>query len=197
VFLAARHRNSWARSQEASLNDDTGCGELPTLPPGLADVDLRRVKWFRRLVLTLLIALVLLGAAGLLGPRGRTVSASAGRYDLEIEYPQIARGGLPVDWKLRVVRRGGFTGPVTIAISEAYLDLLDIGTVFPAPTAQTSLPPYVHLTFERPPLDILDVSFAASGQASIEDAGVHDAEAIVVTDGRPVVRVSYRTWVVP
>ena len=155
------------------------------------------MSWIRRAVLTLLIVVVVLGALGLLGPRSRTVSASAGGYDLAVEYPQIARGGLPVDWRVRVARRGGFTGPVTVAITEDYLRLLDIGAVFPEPTSQLSLPPYVYLTFEPPPPGVLDISLAASGEASLQEVGVHDAETLVVVGGEPVVRVTYRTWVVP
>ncbi|MBA2313069.1 MAG: hypothetical protein H0V97_09765 [Actinobacteria bacterium] len=55
---------------------------------------LRGERVGRRVVLSVLALFVLAGAAGLLGVRSRTVSASANGYDLSVTYATMTRSGL-------------------------------------------------------------------------------------------------------
>src|SRR3954471_16764782 len=59
-------------------------------------------RWARRVGLTVLLLVVIAGAAGLFGVRSRTTVKHAGAYTLTVTYPQVARAGLDVPWRLRV-----------------------------------------------------------------------------------------------
>ncbi|MGH3972350.1 MAG: hypothetical protein ACRDS9_03365 [Pseudonocardiaceae bacterium] len=163
----------------------------------MAAADLRRARRIRGSALGLLIVLALLGVTGLLGGHTGIASASANGYELRVEYPRIFRAGLPADGSIRMTRREGFSQDVTVAITKEYLELFDVRAMLPAPTSQTSAPPYVYFTFETPPGSRLEVSFTASGAGTLDRVGVRHAEIVVLVGGAPVVRTSYRTWVVP
>jgi hypothetical protein len=183
---------------EAYVSGNAGRGqEIPTLPPELSDVDFRRIRLIREVALVLLTALVLVGVTGLLGVRDATVSAAAKGYELRVEHPWITRGGLDADLNLRVRRPGGFTRPVTIAITKEYMDRFEVGDILPKPVAQTGSPPHVYLSFSPPPADILEVFLPARTLATVQEAGRHDVEVFVLADGARPVRTEFHTWVVP
>lgn len=169
---------------------------IATLPPDLVDVDVRRVHRIRLVALVLLTTLVLAGLSGFLGVNTATVAASANGYAVHVRYPQIARGGLPADWDVQVRLPAGSRGPVTIAVPKDYLELFDMQGIFPEPVRQTSAPPYVLVTFDPPPAGALDVYFEASKTPALGDIGVQHAEVVVLAADEPMVRASYRTWVV-
>jgi hypothetical protein len=170
---------------------------IPTFPPELSLLDFRRIRLMRELALVLLVALLLVGVTGLLGVRATTVSSTSNGYELSVKHAWITRGGMAADWRLRVRRTGGFSRPVTVAYPRDFLDFFDVEDVLPAPMSQSSAPPYLYLTFARPPADTLDVTFPARALTTIRDAGRHDAVVLVLVDGRQVARTSYHTWVVP
>jgi hypothetical protein len=180
------------------MSDNAGRStDIPTLPEDLSPADIRRIHLIRRVALVLLAALVAVGLTGFLGVRASTDSASANGYDLQVEHPWITRGGEDADWSIQVTRRGGFDRPVTIAYTRDYLDLFQVEQVFPEPDSQTSSPPYLYFTFNPPPSDDLEVAFPAQTVPSVRDTGRHDAEVIVLVGGKPMVRASYGTWLVP
>jgi hypothetical protein len=172
--------------------------EIRTLPPEIVAGHLRRIHILRDTALGLVALLTIIGATGLLGVRSGSEAVSAVGYDVQFEYPEITRGGLSADFDLRVARAGGFGGTqVTIACDKQYLELFDIQWVFPAPIRQTSDRSLVYWTFEPSPSDVLDVSFTTQTGESLDQVGVHDAEAQVLTGGTPVARIPFRTVVVP
>jgi hypothetical protein len=180
------------------MSDNAGRStDIPTLPEELSPADIRRIHLIRRVALVLLAALVAVGLTGFLGVRAGTVSASANGYELLVKHPWITRGGEDADWSLEVTRRGGFDRPVTIAYTREYLDFFQVDNVFPEPASQVSSPPYLYFTFAVPPGEDLDIAFPAQAIPSVTDAGRHGAEVIVLVDGRPMVRASYNTWLVP
>jgi hypothetical protein len=183
---------------EAYVSENAGRDPgIRTLPSEVSDVDFRRIHAIREVALILLVALVLVGLTGFLGVRAGTVSASANGYELLVKHPWITRGGEDADWSLEVTRRGGFDRPVTIAYTREYLDFFQVENVFPEPASQVSSPPYLYFTFAVPPGEDLDIAFPAQAIPSVTDAGRHGAEVIVLVDGRPMVRASYNTWLVP
>lgn len=170
----------------------TASSTIPEAPP-LRRV--RRARTMRRVALVLLGLFLALGLAGVWGVRTAEVTASGGGYDVTVEYAKVSRPGLATPWSVEVVRRGGFDGPVTIAVLSDYLDMFDENGLDPDPSKATQDGDRVIWEFEPPPGDTLSVSF----DARIEPAVQWGRDGLVqVLDGDdPVVEVRYRTWVVP
>jgi hypothetical protein len=69
-----------------------------------------RPVWRRRILVGLLLIVVIAGAAGLLGGRSTTMSASAGNDTLLVTYPRTARAGLDVPLTIAYTGRVGSPG---------------------------------------------------------------------------------------
>ena len=149
----------------------------------------------RRVVLTVLTLIVLAGAAGLLGVRSRTVSASAHGYDLSVTYATITRSGLSTPWSFSVHRDGGFEGPVTVATTLDYFELFDENGLDPDPSAATIDGDLLVWTFDPPEGETLSVAFDARLGPAVQ-TGKH-ATTVVLESQTPVVEVSYDTRVMP
>ncbi len=156
---------------------------------------LRRERVGRRVVLSVLALFVLAGAAGLLGVRSRTVSASANGYDLSVTYATMTRSGLSTPWSFSVHRDGGFEGPVTVATTLDYFELFDENGLDPDPSAATVSGELLVWTFDPPEGETLSVDFDARLGPAVQ-SGKH-ATTIVLDRQIPVVQVSYDTRVMP
>jgi hypothetical protein len=175
---------------------------VPSSGSTLADVRpperaLRSLR-VRRLVLTLLAALVVAGAAGVFGVHSATTSAAAGGYRLELTYPRIARSGLDVPWHVRVVRAGGFdpAEPVTLAVTARYFDIFETQGFHPEPDSARRDGRYLYLSFLAPPSgEVFEVDYDTYVQPAAQLG--RDAELWVMAGGRRVVGVAYSTWLVP
>lgn len=143
----------------------------------------------------LLLLVILAGVVGLLGVRSAVAEASGGGYDLRLEYPRIARGGLDVPWSLTVERPGGFDGRIVLAMDASYFDVLEMRGRLPEPASETVGDGRVLFTFEPPPGDefvfSLDVRIRAGEQWG--ESGF----VSLVEDGTDVVTIEFDTWVVP
>lgn len=104
----------------------------------------------RRVVLSFFLLLVLAGAVGLLGVHTTTASSSEDGWTLELEYAQVARGGLDVPWEATVTRKGGFDGPITLALDGAYLDIYETQAFHPEPSASMRDGSTLFLEFDPP-----------------------------------------------
>lgn len=86
---------------------------------------LRRARNSRRVVLSLLAVMVLLGAANVFGSQTEQVSAVSGDLELIVTYASVNRLGLASPWQVEVTREGGFTEPITLATTGSYFDIFD------------------------------------------------------------------------
>jgi hypothetical protein len=111
----------------------------------------RVAVWGRRLVLTAILALVLAGGAGLLGVRAGTVSSTESGWSLDVGYAQVARAGLDVPLQATVTHAGGFSKPIVLALTGAYLDIFETQGFHPEPSAETRDGGTLFLTFDPPP----------------------------------------------
>jgi hypothetical protein len=170
-------------------------GFVPTTPEGTDLTRARRARAVRRIFLTFLAAFMALGAAGRLGVRTGTVTASGGGYELAVTYGQVTRPGLPTPWSFTVRRPGGFDGPVTVATTHKYLDMFDENGFDPQPSSSTATAQYLVWEFEPPPGDILSVSLDARLEPSVQWGRA--GETAVLENGRRVVVARYKTWVMP
>ena len=150
----------------------------------------------RRVALSLLALVVLLGATGLLGVHAGTATGGSADYRLTVTYPHVARSGLDIPWNLRLVHPGGYSSDITVALSADYYDIFEFQGMHPEPSEETSDGRYVYLTFAPP--ESGDV-FAVSLDTYVQPASQigRKADTAVIIDGHTVARVSYKTWLVP
>lgn len=149
----------------------------------------------RRIAIGVITLLLIVGATGYLGVHSRTVKASANGYSLTVVYPQVARAGLDVPWRATVRHPGGFSSDITLAISSHYFDIFETQGFHPNPSEESATPEFYYLTFSRPPGDTLEVSYDAYIQPGAQ-LGRH-ADTAVLVNNVEMVRVDYRTWLVP
>jgi hypothetical protein len=168
----------------------------PTAPSEQSTRSLRRELWGRRVLMTLLVALVAAALVGLLGVHARTVSATGGGYDLSVRYAATARPGISVPLEVEVTHDGGFSGPVTLAVSADYLQVLQVGSSFPEASESTADGDAVELTFDPPDGDTLSVTFQAQVDPSA-DPGRPEGAVALLESGDAVVTARFRTWVLP
>jgi len=163
---------------------------------GLASAISPLAVWLRRVALILLAVVVGAGATGFLGVRTAEVSATRRGYDLNLEYPVIARAGLDIVWSLTVHHPGGFGGQLTVRVSRDYGDILETQGYSPQPSSETQDGRYAYLGFDPPPGDTFTLDLDAYVQPSSQ---VGRAAEVAVLDrgGQPLVSVSFHTRLVP
>lgn len=150
----------------------------------------------RRAFLGLVFVFVALGLLGVFGVRTATVRASGGGYELEVRYARVARSGLAVPWSVTIHRAGGFDGPVTLASTSSYFDLFDENSLEPDPESSTTDGERVIWELSPPEEgDTMEVSLDTRVGPNVQ-VGTSGSTAVLV-EGRPVVQVRYKTWVMP
>ena len=142
-----------------------------------------------------LFLFVLAGLLNLLGVRMATVSQEAGDYELSVRYPIIGRPGLGMSWQIEVTHRGGFDGPVELAVDSRYFAIFDENGLDPSPDSETPAGDMVIWTFDQPEGDRLVVDFDArfAPTWSLTEEG-----RVELRDGDEVLAaVGFRTWIMP
>jgi hypothetical protein len=168
----------------------------PTSPEPVGLERLRRSRTLRRIGLAVLTVIVVAGAVGVFGIRTRTVTARSGGYTMSLQYPATDRADQPVHWVLTLVHPGGFTGPVDVAVTQSYLDLLDVNAIQPEPTGSRTDGGFVVWTFAPPAGATLRVLLDANIQLNAH-LGAAAVVSLLDDQGNSVVSVRYRTWVAP
>lgn len=175
---------------------DSEATVVATTPEDVDLARLRRARAGRRFGVTLLVVFLAGGLAGLYGVRTRDVTATGGGYEITLEYAAVSRPGLAAPWQLTVRKDGGFGDqPVSIAVSSPYLDLFTDTDIEPEPSTSRSGSGTTVWEFEPPDGDTLEVSVDARIEPGVQKG--KRGWAGVLVDGNPVVRVDFRTVVVP
>lgn len=176
-------------------NEQERAEGVATSPSDVGVGRVRRSRTERRILLALLVALILAGAAGLLGARTSTASAAGSGYELSVSYPRITRPGLAIRWMVVVRHPGGFSKPIDIATTSAYFNLFDFNNLDPTPSGLTTEATRSIWTFDPPPGDVLRVTMDARLEPARQSGNA--ATTSVMVGGLPVVSVSYHTVVMP
>jgi hypothetical protein len=82
-----------------------------------------------------------------------------------------------------------------VATDSRYLDLLDENGFDPQPSRSTATADEIIWEFDPPPGDTLSVSL--DGRIEPGQQWGRTGHSSVLVDGRPVVTVTYKTWVTP
>lgn len=152
-----------------------------------------RSPWARRIGTALLAGLVLVGATGLLGVRLGTATAAEGAVTITVEHAQIARLGNGVPMVVTVVKAGGFSGPIEIAIDPEYLSMFDSQRFVPEPSDETRDRDWLLFTFDPPEGDTFVFEFDAYLEPGWQ-LGRSGTVGLMV-EGRMVAPVEFRTTV--
>jgi hypothetical protein len=183
-------------SRNARSFDESSADDADDTAANITDSPRHAVAvWLRRFGLLVLAVVVVLGGIGALGVKSHSVSASGGGYSLRVDYPRIGRAGLDVPWRATVVHPGGFSKPVTLAVTTSYFDIFETQGFHPDPESETGDPHFVYLTFSPPKGDTLTVSYDTYIQPAAQQS--HSAVTAVIVDNTPVVSVHYRTLLFP
>ncbi|MGH9011877.1 MAG: hypothetical protein ACRDYF_18815 [Acidimicrobiia bacterium] len=186
-------RGTIAEADELARRHDVDV--VPTAPEEPNLLHSRRSRILRRLFMTLLFAVLAVGAAGRLGVYSRTTTIQGGGYQLTVTYGQMTRPGLATPWSLEIHHPGGFDGPITVSTNTKYLDLFDENGFDPQPSKSTATPEEVIWEFDPPDGDTLGVSLDARLEPGAQWG--RTGETSVLVDGQPVVTAKYKTWVLP
>jgi hypothetical protein len=152
--------------------------------------------WPRRAGQLLLLVIVLLGAFGWLGVHSRTTSSAANGYTLTVTYPQVARSGLDVPFRVVLHRDiGVLPSDVKLAISEDYFRIFETQGFYPEPDSSTNDGTFVYFTFKSPPAATFMFEYDAYVQPASQLG--KDATIRAIADGRQVAQVSIHTWLAP
>jgi hypothetical protein len=157
--------------------------------------DLRGL-WGRRVFLTALTLVLVAGLAGLLGVRTATADAHEDGWSVALEYAAVARPGLDVPFTATIRHEGGFGDVVTLALTGDYLDIYETQGFNPDASTTRRDGSTLYLTFDAP---VEGDTFVVTYDAYIQPTawrGKHGSLA-VLTDGRQVAAVSFRTRLLP
>jgi hypothetical protein len=150
----------------------------------------------RRVVLAFFLLVLVAGAVGLLGVHSTTARSSEGPWTLELEYADLARGGLDVPWEVTVTRQGGFDGPITLAVDGAYFDIYETQAFHPQPSASQRDGSTMFLEFDPP---LAGETFVVAYDAYIQPGSQRGSTAtIAVLDGEvQVAPLEFSTRLLP
>lgn len=153
-------------------------------------------RWGRRVGVAVLLVLVVLGAVGVFGVHSRTATREANGYTLSVTYPQVARAGLDVPWRVRVHKDGGVNSELTLAISSAYFRLFETQGFYPDPDSATNDGQSVYMQFGKPPPG---QDFVLEYDAYIQPAAQLGKTVTIrlIVDGAEMARARVHTWLVP
>jgi hypothetical protein len=152
-------------------------------------------RWAKRIGLCLLLLVVIAGALGLFGVHSHTNHVNSNGYQLTVTYPQTARAGLDVPFRVGVHHAGGFDGPLTIEISNDYFRMFETQGFFPNADSMTNDGTFVSFTFTKPK----SANFLFEYDAYIQPSAQLGKSATIriLVHGAMVATTSLHTWLVP
>ena len=167
----------------------------PTVPDELPLRRLRRARALRRAYVAAITALVVLGLAGFAGQRTVTVRSDRDGWALEVRHVARTRAGMPADMRFVVRRDGGFDGPITLAISASYMELLDDHGLMPEPSAATADDRFIEMEFDPPDGETFQLLY--KGRIGTDVQRGREGVVAILEGDAPVVTVDIATGVLP
>jgi hypothetical protein len=114
----------------------------------LRDLRGRRAHpWIRRGLLALLAVPLLLALTGAIGQPTQKLAAAGSGARLQVEVPDVLRGGLL--WRARIaVRAGRRIGHPRIVLGAGFFEGMQVNTIEPSPAGEASRGPRVVLSYD-------------------------------------------------
>jgi hypothetical protein len=104
--------------------------------------------WMRRFVLTVFLALVVLGLLNVFGQRSETTRAASAAATLEVRGPTKVRGGLLYQERITVRALRAIQFP-RLVLSQGWADGLQINTIEPQPQSESSRDGKLVFSYDR------------------------------------------------
>jgi len=181
----------------SKADDRTASLAGSTDPDDAPDADrARRDRAWRRAGMVFIAAIVVAAAAGLLGQKTSTVTATGGGYRLTVMYPSVVRPGVDVRWNVAVHNDAGFGKTLSIAMTRRTFDDFDINSFRPDPDSSTSTGDQIIYTWNDP----VGTEFVFALDAYVEYGehfGTDASTSVVDARQQPFVTVRYHTRWVP
>jgi hypothetical protein len=152
----------------------------------------------RRVSISFVALLIVLGMVGMLGVRDTTAEASANGLTIGVSHASVTRAGLATTFGIEVSTTDDTPLPpiITTRISSRYLDMLDENGLDPDPTVSFRDSDWTWWTFEVPTgAREFEVSFDARLEPSVQWG--RRAVVAIETEGTSMVDVEISTWVMP
>jgi hypothetical protein len=179
-------------SVKTAAESTLGNGSIPTAPDdALSEEQARRDRNLRRIGIAFIFAIVLLAAAGLLGQKTSTVTASGDGYTLSITYPSVVRPGMDVRFEISVNNPAGFGKSLSIALNRHYFDIFDLNSLRPDADSSTSDGTSLVYTWNSPPGTAFRFSLDMYAEYG-EHFGLDGSTSVLAGD-HPAVTVRYHT----
>ncbi|MGI8701696.1 MAG: hypothetical protein ACR2JU_10925 [Nocardioidaceae bacterium] len=156
--------------------------------------------WATRSFVGLLFLLCVAGGVGLLGGHTSTAVSAKHGFHLSLQYPRTARPGLDTLWELKITHAGGFSSPITVAVSGSYFDLFETQGFYPTPSETTRDNTFVYLTFTPPKsAGTFRVMYDAYVQpyVSPDHLLAQRATVALIIKGHRLDAIDYVTWLLP
>jgi hypothetical protein len=151
--------------------------------------------WIRRALLTLMAVPVVLGAIGALGQETVDRSAASPRARLQINAPDVLRGGLM--WRARItIRARARIDHPRLVLAPGYLNGMQVNTIEPSPASESSRGPRLVLSYDKLAAGDELVVYLQF-QVDPTTAGSQDATVELDDETRPVARIEHTIMVLP
>ena len=150
---------------------------------------------FRRGLVALLGAVVLLALTGAIGQSTKTLTTTASAAKLTVEAPDVLRGGLM--WRARIVVRATRTiERPRIVLGAGYVHGMQLNTLEPSPESEASRGPRVVLSYPELPAGEELVVYL---QLQVDPTTIGDQDMTVELDDETeqLARVAHTTRVLP
>jgi hypothetical protein len=154
-----------------------------------------REVWVRRALLAVLLALVVVALLNGFGQRSTSATAVGNGASVEVRGPTRARGGLLFQNRITVHAQRDIDHP-RIVLSQGWLDGLQINTIEPQPTSESSRDGKLVLSFDKLSAgDKIEVFF--DFQVNPTHVGRTDQDVEVDNREQPLVRLPRSLTVFP
>jgi hypothetical protein len=150
---------------------------------------------FRRLIITLMVLIVVLGGVGALGVHTSSATAESNGYRLTLQYAKVARAGLDAPWRVYVSNPAGFTDDIELAIPAQYFEIFETQGFIPEASEETSDGTWRYMTFDRPPAKTFRLSYDAYIQPSAQHGS--GGELRLLVNGKEQAHVRFHTYLLP
>lgn len=183
------------RAQAMSTVNNRAAGDS-TLKNVLSHKQTKAGRVGRRVVLGLLGLFIVVALLQFFdSDTSRTVSASGDGYNVTVNYSPTGRAGLASSLTIRVEGGQPITAPITIALSETYLDGFSVQDVSPEAASEGHADGLVELDYDPPNKQEFTVHLRGAWQSG--NAASASGSVVVSVDGHVVAAVPLDSWLVP
>jgi hypothetical protein len=126
-----------------------------------------------------------------------TTRAEGGGYELEVTYATVTRGGLATPLSITVRGRAPITTPLTLSISQPYIDGFLTSGVSPQPSSEASTGDAWLVTLEPSGTDEITLDWDMTARPSGWFVTRHADIAVLDENGHPAATVKISTGIRP